>query len=283
VPDKLDKLDKRTAAFTFHKIREQAEQSNTAAWHAFLDFYSPLYLHLLALYAPVIESAPGVWEKTLVMLFQNDFERFRATSRQSEREFLADVRALLFDNIVLEAPGEIAHTPEETPGISLKKLGELVADLPLLHQEILFFKLAGYTDTTLELVMRVAPRVAQTSFERLEPDYAATRTLDHDRCLWPAAWIDVLRQARAAKTEKCPELHQFLRIQDGQVSWYDKEPIEAHVSSCLHCLAAWTALREVGYWRRAAPQVPPALLEQFSRVLPIENAPEKSLLRRFFG
>jgi hypothetical protein len=275
--------DKQPAGFTFHKIREQAEQGNTAACRAFLDFYSPLYLHLLALYAPVVESAPVVWEKTLAMLFQNDFERFRATSRQSEREFLADVRVPLFDNVALEAPGEVAHTPEESSAISLKKLGELVADLPLLHQEILFFKLAGYTDATLELLMRVAPRVAQTSFERLEPDYAAARTLDHDRCLWPAAWIEILRQARAAKTDKCPELHQFLRIQDGQVSWYDKEPIEGHVASCLHCLEAWTALREVGYWRRAAPRVPPALAEQFLRVLPIESAPEKSLLRRLFG
>jgi hypothetical protein len=225
------------------------------------------------------------------MLSQNNFERFRATSRQSEREFLADVRALLLNNLLNsaapEAPDDIQQIKREgegqRPGISLEKVGKLVEGLPLLHQEMLFFKLAGYTDATLELLMRVAPHVAQASFERLASDYAAALTLDHDRCLWPAEWLNALRDANAAKTAKCPELHQFLRIQDGQVSWYDKEPVESHVASCLHCLAAWTALREVGYWRRAAPRVPAEVVEQFLRVLPIGSAPEKSLLRRFFG
>ena len=59
--------------------------------------------------------------------------------------------------------------------LGLEKLGKIVAELPLLHQEMLFFKLAGYTDATLELVLRVAPRVAQASFERLPPDFAAAR------------------------------------------------------------------------------------------------------------
>jgi hypothetical protein len=275
--------NKQPVVFTFHKVREQGEQGNAEAWRAFLDFYSPLDLHLLALYAPEVESANGVWEKTLVMLSQNNFERFRATSRQSEREFLADVRTLLLNNAALEEPDDIQQKKGESPGISLEKVGKLVEGLPLLHQEILFFKLAGYTDATLELLMRVAPRVAQASFERLASNHAAALTLDHDRCLWPAEWLNVLRDANAAKTDKCPELHQFLRIQDGQVSWYDKEPVEGHVASCLHCLAAWTALREVGYWRRAAPRVPAEVVEQFLRVLPIDSAPEKSLLRRLFG
>jgi hypothetical protein len=276
--------NKQSAIFTFHKVREQGEQGNAEAWRAFLDFYSPLHLHLLALYAPAVESANGVWEKTLVMLSENNFERFRATSRQSEREFLADVRALLLNNAALDAPGDIQQIKGEgeSPGITLEKVRKLLEGLPLLHQEILFFKLAGYTDATLELLMRVAPRVAQDSFERLASNYAAALALDHDRCLWPAEWLNLLRDANAAKTDKCPELHQFLRIQDGQVSWYDKEPVEGHVASCLHCLAAWTALREVAYWRRAAPRVPPEVVEQFLPVLPIAPATKPSFLKRVF-
>jgi hypothetical protein len=275
-------VDKQPADFTFHKIREQAEQHNPQAWRAFLDSYSPLYLHLLAIYLPEAGAAPRVWEKTLGLLTNNNFEHFCATSRQSEREFLSDVRDLLVD-AALEASGPIGGIQSETPRVGLEKVGKVVAELPLLHQEILFFKLAGYTDATLELVMRVAPRVAQASLERLPPDYIATQKLDRDRCLWPADWLQMLSHARRAKTDKCPTLHQFLRIQDGQVSWYDKEPVETHVSSCLHCLAAWTALREVGYWRRWAPPVPREVAEGFLQALPVGAGPKKSLLQRVLG
>ena len=268
-----------------------------------MEFYSPLYLHLVSLYAPAGEQASGVWEKTLGALAEDNFARFRATSRQSEREFLSDVRALLLDQAAPEAPGagpEPVASPDATapdanaaPGspdaasvnfekLGLEKVGKIVAELPLLHQEMLFFKLAGYTDATLELVLRVAPRVAQASFERLSPDFTVALTLTSDRCPWPSEWLATLHAARAAKTDKCPELHQFLRIQDGQVSWYDKEPVEKHVASCLHCLEAWTALREVGYWRRAAPGVAPAQIEELLRALPLAAPAKPAFLKRVF-
>ena len=317
---------KQPAVFTFHKIREQGEQGEAGAWRAFLEFYSPLYLHLVSLYAPEGEQGSGIWEKTLGALAEDNFARFRATSRQSEREFLSDVRALLLDIAGHQRPaGGRGAAPDaapvsaddapanpddapvsvdgapvnfEKPGLEklgleklgleklgLEKLGKIVAELPLLHQEMLFFKLAGYTDATLELVLRVAPRVAQASFERLPPDFAAARALSSDRCPWPAEWLATLHAARAAKTDKCPELHQFLRIQDGQVSWYDKEPVEKHVAHCLHCLEAWTALREVGYWRRHAPAVAPAHVEDFLQLLPLAarhaDIPETRVLAKF--
>ncbi len=196
--------EKQPAVFTFHKIREQGEQGEPGAWRAFLEFYSPLYLHLGSLYAPAGEQASGVWEKTLGGLAADNFARFRATSRQSEREFLSDVRALLLDQAGSKGSGgggdAAAVNPDAAPEaaavntdaaavspdaarvnvetLGLEKLGKIVGELPLLHQEMLFFKLAGYTDATLELVLRVAPRVAQASFERLSPDFAAARTLD---------------------------------------------------------------------------------------------------------
>ena len=306
---------KQPAVFTFHKIREQGEQGEAGAWRAFLEFYSPLYLHLVLLYAPAGEQGSGIWEKTLGALAEGNFARFRATSRQSEREFLSDVRALLLDIAGHERPAggrgaapdaDAAPVSPDAPAVNpdvaadnadsapanleklrleklgLEKLGKIVAELPLLHQEMLFFKLAGYTDATLELVLRVAPRVAQASFERLPPDFAAARALTSDRCPWPADWLATLHAARAAKTDKCPELHQFLRIQDGQVSWYDKEPVEKHVASCLHCLEAWTALREVGYWRRAAPGVAPAKIEELLRGLPLAAPAKPAFLKRVF-
>jgi hypothetical protein len=282
-------MAEQPVVYTFHKIRERCEQPDPGAWRAFLTFYSPLCLRLLAVYLPEEgASAPRIWERTLQALAENDFERVRAAARKSEREFLADVRALLLDHaadhVSSSPPAENASARSR---VDLGQLGKLLEGLPLLHQEMLFLKLAGYGDATLEGMFRIAPRVAAQAFDRLLPDYAAARNIEQDGCPWSGEWLALLRQARAARTEKCPELFQFLRIQDGQVSWYEKEPAEKHVAGCRHCLEAWTALREVGYWRHTAPPLPAAKIEQFLRVLPLGVAapdkPNKSLLRRFFG
>jgi hypothetical protein len=131
-------------------------------------------------------------------------------------------------------------------------------------------------------MLRVAPRVAEKAFERLPASFSQAPPAEN-RCSRPAEWLCVLRAARAMKKENCPESHQLLRIQDGQVSWYDKEPVEKHVAGCLHCLENWTAIREVSYWRRAAAPLSPAQVERFLQSLPFAAAPEKSFLKRVLG
>jgi hypothetical protein len=304
---------KQSVPYTFHKVREQCEQGTPAAWRAFLDLYAPLWFQLLAIYLPGgKDAAPGVVQEMVVALGANQYERFRATSRQSEREFLTEVRALLLDIATGEplgsaTPGAVAPetvaqgtaasvgtAPGEAGGAETAAEGVATAssETPaapaterfLMHQEMLFCKLAGYTNVTIERMTRIAPSIAEKSFERLAADYAAALAVQQDRCPWPAEWLRVLREARAAKAEKCPPQHQFLRIHDGQVSWYDKEPVERHVAGCLHCLESWTALREVAYWRREAPAIPEAQIAALFQALPAAGTEQKkSLLRRVFG
>ncbi|PYU21546.1 MAG: hypothetical protein DMG32_20400 [Acidobacteria bacterium] len=268
--------------YTFHKIREQSEQGSTEAWRALLDFYCPLFFQLLDIHGAIpARDAPPIVKKMLAELTANGFERLRATPRQSEREFLGDLRALLLG----AALDSLASKKSEVPGSSAfdaDKISKLLDGLPLLHKEMLFFKLAGYTEKSLERVMRISPRVAEKAFERLAEEYQAARQSEHDRCPWPAAWLAFLKQARALKTEKCIPAHEIVRIHDGQVSWYDKEPVEKHVSGCLHCLEAWTGLREVGYWRRAADPLSSSEIDDLLQILPIEKLPakKKSLLQR---
>jgi hypothetical protein len=270
-------------AFTFHKVREQCEQGNADAWRAFLDFYTPLGVHLLKMYLPGDgPAAERVWEQTLAALAENDFQRLRSTEKQSEREFLLDVRALLLDQ-ALQAAGTagVSQNVSAAP-LDSEALGKLLEGLPLLHQEMLFLKLAGYTDASIERMMRMAPRVAQAAFARLEADYADALKIQSDRCLWPRQWLTLLQEARAQKQESCTPQHQFLRIHDGQISWYEKEPVEKHVAGCRHCLEAWTALREVGYWRKAAPAITGAQIEGYLSALPLPPPPKKSFFQRMF-
>jgi hypothetical protein len=285
--------DKQPIVFTFHKIREEGEQANAGAWRAFLNFYSPLNLHLLNIYIPggaILDEAAksAIWAKTLAALTQNNFEKFRSTQRQSEREFLVDVRAMLFDEALAEVEARVSAATKDSsptaPALDLERVGKILEGLPLMHQEVLWFKLAGYTDATIERILRTTPRVAQGALVRLDPDFAVARDLASDGGLWPRDWLALLPQARAAKKDDCPALHQLLRIHDGQVSWYDKEPVERRVAGCLHCLENWTALHEVSYWRRVAPAVPQAQIEEWLRGLPIVVTEEKkSFLKRVFS
>jgi len=268
--------------FTFHKIREQSEQGTAEAWRALLEFYAPAFFRLLEIEGAMsAQEALPVVKKMLGDLTGNGLERLHATSRQSEREFLGDLRAML-----LEAAAEYvsAKNPETLAAGAFEpdKIANLLDGLPLLHKEMLFFRLAGYTENTVERVMRLSPRVAEKAFERLAGEYQAARLTERDQCPWPAAWLAFLKQARGLKTENCTPTHEMVRIHDGQVSWYEKEPVEKHVSGCLHCLEAWTGLREVGYWRRAADPISASQIDQLFEVIPVEKTltKKKSFLQR---
>ena len=263
------------ALFTFHKIREQSEQGNADAWRALLDFYAPVFFRLLEIHAAIRprEASPIV-KKMLAELTANGFERLRAAPRQSEREFLGDLRALLLGaalDSVASKNSEIAASG----AFESEKIAKLLEDLPLLHKEMIFFKFAGYTEKTLEHLMRVSPRVAEKAFERLTAEYEPARHAEKDRCPWPAAWLAFLKQARGLKTETCTPTHQLVRIHDGQVSWYDKEPVEKHVSACLHCLEAWSGLREVAYWRHTADRLSASEIKELLEVIPVEKMSAK--------
>ena len=268
--------------FTFHKIREQSEQGKVGAWRALLEFYAPAFFRLLEIDGAMsAQEALPVVKRMLGDLTRNGFERLRATSRQSEREFLGDLRAMLLE----AAADQVSAQNPETSATGIfepDKIAKLLDELPLLHKEMLFFRLAGYTENTVERVMRLSPRVAEKAFERLAGEYQAARQAERDRCPWPAAWLAFLKQARGLKTENCTPTHQMVRIHDGQVSWYEKEPVEKHVSGCLHCLEAWTGLREVGYWRRAADPISASQIDQLFEVVPVEKTltKKKSFLQR---
>ncbi len=268
--------------FTFHKIREQSEQGKAEAWRALLEFYAPAFFRLLEIDGAMsAQEALPVVKRMLGDLTRNGFERLRATSRQSEREFLGDLRAILLE----AAADQVSAKNPETSATGIfepDKIAKLLDELPLLHKEMLFFRLDGYTENTVERVMRLSPRVAEKAFERLAGEYQAARLTERDQCPWPAAWLAFLKQARGLKTENCTPTHQMVRIHDGQVSWYEKEPVEKHVSGCLHCLEAWTGLREVGYWRRAADPISASQIDQLFEVIPVEKTltKKKSFLQR---
>lgn len=272
-----------SALLTFHRILSGCESADRAAWEAFAREYTPLIVQLGRLYLPGSIDPLLVWRAVLVDLGAENFKLLRMLEHQSEREFLADLRVLfLAKGRAMLAQGESTQRSLEP---CKSRVGSLLQGLPLVHQEIAFLKLAGYSDQTLERMFRITPSVAQQGLEALKENYGACLGRDEDACPWPDAWLTLLKDARDEKSEACVTVRLFIRIQDGQVGWSEKEPAEAHVTQCLHCLEAWTALQEISYWRTAAPPVPPQDLEPLISGVPHRKETRRPapLLKRIIG
>jgi len=269
---------------TFHQFLPGCSRGDREAWRAFLSSYSPLALRLSSLYLPLAPpQLVAFWQEGLLALCSNDYERLRGFPQQAEREFLVDLRAFLLDSALPRlAPSHDATVP---PAPTLETLAELFKGLPLFHQETVFLKLAGYSSASLEKVLKVDSTVAEKRLERLRPRYAALFERPGDKCLWPAAWLELTRSLRSAREEACASLRQLVRILDGQISWQEKTSIEEHMGGCLSCLEQWVALREVVCWLREAEPLPPEKISSLVSSLPFSEKPRqgKSLWKRLRG
>ena len=270
---------------TFHKTLAGCEEGSRGAWGVFVATYTPVISRLLGVYAPAFneECKKHVWQKSLRLLCAGNFQRLRTFDHQSEREFVVDLRAFLLEAVACQL--DAAADNEEAPPPAPHTVKGLLKGLPLIHQLVLFLKLAGYSDSTLEGILRITPTVAQSGLERLQREYAATLKREHDGGLWPAAWMSLLRFAWAEGTEACPPLRQFVRVLDGQTGWNQKESVEKHAVECLHCLERWAALQEVIHWLREAVALPADNVDVFLSGVPlnVESEAKTSLLKRMFG
>jgi hypothetical protein len=268
---------------TFHKILPGCEEGNPEAWRAFLANYTPTALQLFGVYSPwAPEARWDCWRDALQALSANESATMRGFSHQSEREFLVDLRAFLQDRAATKLESSQDSADPSAP--TVEALGDLLSGLPLLHQEIAFLTLAGYSQRTIENTLRISPAVAEEGLTRLRASYASALERHDDRCLWPSAWIGVCQAARAAEQKDCTPLRQLIRILDGQASWYDKSPAEAHRSKCLHCLERWTSLLEVIAWDRTRQAWPPDKIESLLAVIPLKQEKRKlSLFARMLG
>jgi hypothetical protein len=267
----------------FHNILPGCEEGNREAWRGFLANYTPIALELFSVYSAWAPDARlDCWRDALRAMSANQCAILRGFSHQSEREFLVGLRAFLQERAAakLESKQDAADPPAPT----VHTLGALLSGLPLVHQEIAFLTLTGYSQATVEKILRITPAVAGEGLARLRASYARVLERNEDRCLWPSAWLGICAAARADEKKDCTPLRQLVRILDGQATWYDKTPAEEHRTKCLHCLELWTALLEVVAWDRKRQPWPEDKIEPLMVDTPtLPEKANKSLLDRLFG
>ena len=254
---------------TFQTILPACENGDAEAWRAFLKTYSPIVSRLLEVYVPQMEREVGaaLWGEGLAALAAEDFKRLREFDHQAEREFLVDLKGFVLELAT-------AHLIESGSGVrhTLESVRKRIDGRPIAHREIIFLRFGGYSETALAKVLVVPSTLVATALAPAagaDAAEAGAETADE-----PKAWLELLREVRAARTSDCPDRRIFVRILDGQISWYDKTPAENHMLKCIHCLDIWASLREADYLRRDTAPLPESEISRFLPGLPLAAATE---------
>jgi hypothetical protein len=255
---------------TFQTFLPGCEKAERNSWEAFLANYTPIIFRLLKVYVPQLTEAARqpLWQEVLAALAADDFKRLREFDHQAEREFLIDLKSFALERALQKlggAPGDLRH--------SMESVSSRVKGRPIAHQEIILLNWGGYTPEAVEKVLSIPGTLVSKA---LEPPPGSEPAPSSAGTPQSAAWLEFLREVRAARTPDCPPRRLWVRILDGQISWYDKTPAENHMSSCLHCLETWASLREADYLRRTSAPMSDREFEPYWAALPVTHASRRS-------
>ncbi len=258
-----------TRYLTFQTVLPGCENGDADCWRFFLTTYTPIASRLLAAYVPELseEARTALWRDALQALAADDFKRLREFDHQAEREFLVDLKSF-----VLELAAIRLGEPGGESRLSSESVRGRLDGRPIAHQEILLLKLGGYSESDIEKVLVIPATLVASA---LAPAAGAAPL---GGSAVPAAgaraWLGFLHEIHAARTPDCPDRRIFVRILDGQISWYDKTPAETHMAKCLHCLDFWASLREADSFRRQTAPIPESQVAGFLPALALAAAPE---------
>ncbi|MBI4164774.1 MAG: hypothetical protein HY508_03450 [Acidobacteria bacterium] len=252
---------------TFQTFLPGCEKGEADSWRAFLTNYNPIVFRLLDVYAPQMgeEAGKSLWRDALQALSAENFHRLRGFDHQAEREFLIDLKGFVLDLALQRfggAPGDASQI--------IDHVRSRIEGRPMAHQEIILLNLGGYSPEALEKVLVLPPTLVAKALESSVGAEPAPSGLGSARSA--ITWLEFLHEVHAERTPDCPPRRIFVRILDGQVSWYDKTPAEKHMTRCLHCLEVWASLREVDSLRRETAPLPDDELSEYLSALPIATA-----------
>lgn len=252
---------------TFQTFLPGCEKGDADSWRAFLANYTPIVFRLLEVYAPQMteEARKALWQDALQALSADDFKRLREFDHQAEREFLIDLKGFILDLGLQRLGG----TPGEAR-YSIESVRSRIEGRPIAHQEINLLNLGGYSPAALEKLLVVPATLVAKALALAAGAEVAQG--DESSAAVAAAWLEFLHEVHAARTPDCPPRRIFVRILDGQVSWYDKTPAENHMARCLHCLDVWASLREADSLRRDTAPLPDREVSAYLSTLPIATA-----------
>lgn len=247
-------------------MAEDCRRGERGGWEEFIRDYSGFARTYLAHYFPAL--APEIDEHVTTVFRRarsGDNSFFRDLTFANEREF-----ACAFRDYVFAYGREAARLP--TPEVSLDNVRELMKDLPVVEQQMLWLFMRGFSVEQISPILMnaeaTARKVEQIARERLRallPDASPDALVVSARAL--------MEQAEQRRGDACLPLKTFNNIVNGQVSWRERDEAEKHVAACFYCLDRFTTFQEVV---RMLKDRQPAAEGEIERIGAQLNLPKKA-------
>lgn len=253
--------------YSFHRMAEECRADRPQAWAHCVRLYFPLVHHLLLRYFPGLDPA-ALPAQLFRAARAEGAVLWRSYGGSGEKDFLLHLRDFVFEQGRATRGGR-PETPVTSDGF-----WAVLGEFPPLQREMLVLSFRGYTPEEIKDIMKFAPESVQAGVERVReklharlgeaigPDIA---TRDHD------ALFEAFEQQRG---KDCLEDKIYVRIADGQASWYDRQDYERHLEGCAHCLNRFASYREAVYFFRT---LPPAEAAEVAPLLRALELPQEGL------
>lgn len=257
-------------------MAEDCRRGERLGWEEFIRDYSGFARIFLSHYFPALQ--PEIAEH-MVAVFRraraNDSAFFHGLKFANEREF-----AFTFRDFVFAYGREAARLPE--PQISLDQAREIMKDLPVVEQQMLWLFIRGFTAQQIAPILMnadaTAHKVEQIAAERIGQILPSA---SNDALVMSARAL--MQQAELRRTEECLPLKTFNNLINGQVTWRERDVAEKHVAECFYCLDRFSTFQEIV---RMMKDRQPAAETEVERILAQLELPSKSkagLLAKMFG
>ncbi len=258
---------------TIFSTVEDCAQGTYQGWCEFVRDYAPLAHRLLSHYFPSLR--PEI-DSAVVAVFAaanaNDNAWFKSLHFANEREF-----AMAFRDLVFASGRSAARLP--APKIPSQRIVALLDGLSLVQRQLFWEFFKGWTvQEAAEMLMNASATAGETgkiAEERLAPfGDAAERA---------ALVLFGIETAQSERGNDCLPWKTFNNLINGQISWADRESAERHISTCTHCLEAFTAFQEMIWLQKGSTALDKAATQTIVGALGVRRTASRNLLGRLFS
>lgn len=264
------------AVRTIFSTAEDCQRGERLGWEEFIREYAPIARALLSHYFPAL--SPEVDDHVAVVFSRahgGDNQFFRNLKFANEREF-----GCAFRDFVFAYGREAARLP--APQVSLDNVRELMKDLPVVEQQMLWLFIRGYqAEQIAPMLMNAdatAHKVEQIARERLAsllPDASPDALVISARAL--------MEQAEQRRTDACLPLKTFNNIVNGQVTWRERDAAEKHIADCFYCLDHFSTFQEIVRMLKDRQPASEAEIERIAAQLDLPKKTKAGFLSKILG
>ncbi|MGB7623849.1 MAG: hypothetical protein WBN92_16000 [Terriglobia bacterium] len=247
-------------SFTFHEMLEGCREGDPSACIQLVQSYLPLLDFGVDHYFPwlspdrdqIIRELLGttlVKPGGLLTTFQGTWER----------EFLFEWRRLTLEGCYARA---LLGNPVAASPLQRDELASLLKNLPLLHQELIWFHLCHIPAEEVVQILSMRSEVAEPILAKALPrDVGMKWTSQSDERI-PLMPPRLLIEIDSERGDDCVSVKLWSKIIDGQALWSEKEKADGHTTNCLCCLSTLTALKETIFKLRTLPGADPLQVQK---------------------